>query len=138
MLRSFVLGGCVIASLAGCAISPQPHANTAANTALTSACLAAQLPPCTIANPPDVQERAAEAKAAAMRAEAQRSSDAATKDAVQRSSCLTDVGPRVPLTPDQCAAYVRSYSSKDIDRTGQQTAAGALRMLDPEVTIQQH
>ena len=52
------------------------------NTALAGACLATQLPPCTIAS----SASAKEAKAASVRAGAQREANAASKDAAQRSS----------------------------------------------------
>jgi hypothetical protein len=63
------------------------------------------LPPCTVATPQDVKEQRLEAKAEATRADAQRSADAYTKNTVERSSCLTDVGPTVPLKPGECVAY---------------------------------
>lgn len=52
------------------------------------------------------------------------------------STCLTSTGSRIPPGPDtRCMAFGRSYSQTDIDQTGQTTAAGALRYLDPSVTI---
>jgi hypothetical protein len=140
MLRSMVIGGCLIATLAACVTdnsqSRKHSPVTAANTALTGACLAADLPPCEIAASSDAKAQAAESKAARTRAEAQRSSDAATKAAVQRSSCLSDTGPRLPVSQDQCATYGRSYSGKELQQTGEVNAGEALRMLDPSVSIQ--
>lgn len=75
------------------------------NTALTAACLATQLSPCTIAPSADAKASAKEAKAASVRAGAQQQANAASKDAAQRSSCLTEDGPRLPVQPSQCSAY---------------------------------
>jgi hypothetical protein len=100
------------------------------------ACLATTLPPCQIATPDDVKAQRNEAKAAATRTEAQRTADATTQDAVQRSSCLTDTGPRLPLSPGQCASYENVYSGKDLERTGRANVAPALQALDPSITVQ--
>jgi hypothetical protein len=96
---------CILATLTACAAGPNTHKDKAINTALTGACLAADLPPCKIATPESARAQRQEAKAAATRVEAQQSANAATKDAVARSSCLTDTGPRLPTSPGQCAAY---------------------------------
>jgi len=107
MLRPLVLGICLVVALTGCIISTTRHTGTpkAVNTALTGACLAAQLYPCAIESTEAEKSKATEAKAAAVRAHAQRDSVAADQDAVRRSSCLTDVGPRLPVSSSQCAAY---------------------------------
>lgn len=136
MFRQFLTGACVLAALGGCVGGPHTHRNNATNAALTGACLATSLPPCQIATPPDTRAQKNEAKAAATRAEAQRTATAATQDAVQRSSCLTDTGPRLPLSPGQCAAYGNSYSGKDLQQTGHENVAPALQTLDPSITIQ--
>lgn len=73
--------------------------------ALTGACLAAQLAPCTIQPSEADKTKATEAKAAAVRAGAQRDSTAANQEAARRSSCLTDTGPRLPVSSAQCATY---------------------------------
>ena len=40
------------------------------------------------------------------------------------------------LAPGECSASAgRSYSKEDVDRTGKTTASGALRLMDPSVTI---
>jgi len=57
-------------------------------------------------------------------------------NAALRSWCLTDTGPRVPLSPGQCAAYGNSYSGKDLQQTGHENIAPALQILDPSITIQ--
>jgi hypothetical protein len=55
---------------------------------------------------------------------------------VQPSACLTSTGSRIPAGADtNCTAMGRSYSRRDIDMTGQTSAAGALRDLDPGLTI---
>jgi hypothetical protein len=61
---------------------------------------------------------------------------ASRRDAVQRSSCLTDTGSRLPPSPGQCAGYGNSYSGKDLEQTGHVNVGPALRTLDPSITIQ--
>ena len=138
MFRQFLTGACLLAALGGCVNGngPYTHKSNATNTALTGACLVTSLPPCEISTPSDVKAQRNEAKAAATRAEAQRTANAATQDAVNRSSCLTETGPRLPLSPGQCASYGNYYSAKDIQQTGHADLAQALRTLDPSVTIQ--
>jgi hypothetical protein len=137
MLRQFATGVCLMVALTACYSSGHnTHTVNTANAALTGACLATDLPPCQISTPPDERAARNEAKAAATRAEAQRTANAATQEAVQRSSCLTDTGPRLPLNPGQCAGYGNSYSGKDLQQTGHENVAAALQTLDPSVTIQ--
>jgi hypothetical protein len=50
-------------------------------------------------------------------------------------SCLKDTGSRVSPGPGECRGIGRSYSSQDIQRTGQTSAAGALSLLDSSVTV---
>jgi hypothetical protein len=97
MLRPLLLGTCFVMGLTGCIITPHPRTTKAVNTALTGACLAAQLSPCTIAPSAAEKSKATEAKAAAVRANAQRDAAAADQDAARRSSCQTDIGPRLPV-----------------------------------------
>jgi hypothetical protein len=97
----------LLALLTACVSGPYPQRNKSVNSALTSACLVAQLAPCTIAASADAKASANEAHAASVRATAQQKADAASKDAVQRSSCLTETGPRLPVQPSQCSAYVQ-------------------------------
>src|SRR5581483_8049088 len=101
MLKPLLLGTCSAVALTGCFIS-QPHsqAEKNVNTALTAACLAAHLSPCTIE--PSAADKA---KAAALRDKAQRDSTAADEDAARRASCLTDTGPRLPVSSKECAKY---------------------------------
>jgi hypothetical protein len=115
MLRPLLLGTCLAVALTGCFSITQPrnHAEKTVNTALTAACLAARLAPCIIEPSAADKSKAAEAKAAALRGRAQRESTAADEDAALRSSCLTDVGPRLPVSSSQCAAYGMTYSGND-------------------------
>ncbi len=50
-------------------------------------------------------------------------------------SCLTSTGSRITAGPDSCSAWGRTYSRTDIDQTGKTTLAGALRSLDPSITV---
>ena len=53
----------------------------------------------------------------------------------QNPSCLTETGSRITTGKPNCLAVGRSYSSADIDRTGETTAADALGKLDPSITV---
>jgi hypothetical protein len=53
--------------------------------------------------------------------------------AAARAGCVTDTGSRIPGA--ECSGPGRSYSQTDIANTGQTTAADALRLLDPSVTV---
>ena len=106
MLNPLLLGTCLAVVLTGCAIrTPVDHTEKVVNSALTGACLAVQLAPCTIETSEGDKTTTTEAKAAAVRARAQRDSTAADQDAARRSSCLTDTGPRLPVSSGQCAIY---------------------------------
>jgi hypothetical protein len=48
---------------------------------------------------------------------------------------LTETGSRISPAPPKCRGIGRSYSSDDIQRTGQTSAADALGLLDPSVTV---
>ena len=111
MLKPLSLGACLTLTLTGCITDPANlnHTTKVVNTALTGACLAAQLYPCTIQPSEPGKSQATEARAAAVRAKAQRDSVAANEDAVRRSSCLTDTGPRLPVSSSQCANYGTPY-----------------------------
>jgi hypothetical protein len=138
MLRPLLLGICLVTALAACAAGPNAHENKTINTALTGACLAAALSPCKIATQPAEQARNNESKAAATRAKAQQSATAANRDAVARSSCLTDTGPRLPVSAGQCASYGTSYSGDELKAAGSGggNVGVALQNLDPRITIQ--
>jgi hypothetical protein len=115
MLRPLLLGTCLAVALTGCISINEPHnhAEKTVNTALTAACLAAQLSPCMIEPSAADKSKATEAKAAALRGKAQRDSTGADEDAARRSSCLTDIGPRLPVSSSQCATYGTTYSGND-------------------------
>jgi hypothetical protein len=92
--------------LAGCTIvTPHNDTEKIVDTALTGACLAAQLAPCTIEPSAADKTSNKEAKAAAVRAHAQSDATAAEQEAARRSSCLTETGPRLPVSSGQCATY---------------------------------
>ena len=106
MSRALAMAACLLTLLTACVSGPDhQQRNKTINTALTGACLATQLAPCTIAQSADAKASAKEAKAASVRAGAQQAANAASKDAAQRSSCLTDDGPRLPVQPSQCSVY---------------------------------
>lgn len=109
MLKALLLGSCLTVALTGCVTGPNTRTTKAVNTALTGACLAAQLYPCTIESSAAAKSNATEARAAAVRAKAQRDSTAANEEAVHRSSCLTETGPRLPVSSSQCATYGTTY-----------------------------
>jgi hypothetical protein len=51
-------------------------------------------------------------------------------------TCMHDTGTRIKLAPDECSASAgRSYTKEDVDRTGKTSAGGALRLMDPSITI---
>jgi hypothetical protein len=112
-LRPLLLGACLAVALTGCVSEPHNRTTTAVNTALTGACLAARLYPCTIESTQGEKLNETEARAAAVRAKAQRDSTAADEDAARRSSCLSDSGPRLPVNSSQCATYGTTYSGND-------------------------
>ena len=60
---------------------------------------------------------------------------AAAKSAVKDPPCLTQTGTRIPARRKECAAVGRSYTQDQILTTGATTAADALRLLDPSITI---
>jgi hypothetical protein len=49
-------------------------------------------------------------------------------------TCLTETGSRIAGS-SKCRGFGRAYSSADIDRTGQTSAADALALLDPSITV---
>jgi hypothetical protein len=105
MLRPLLLGSCLAVALTGCITEPLNRTTKAVNTALTGACLAAQLWPCTIEPSEADKSKDSETRAAVVRDNAQHDSKAADKDSARRSSCLTDTGPRLPVSSGQCASY---------------------------------
>ena len=105
MSRLPLIGICLAVTLSGCITEPRNRTTTAVNTAMTGACLAARLYPCTPEPSKEEKSKATADKAAAVRADAQRNSTNATQDATLRSSCSTEEGPRLPVSATQCAAY---------------------------------
>jgi hypothetical protein len=106
MLKPLLLGTALAVALAGCTIiTPHNDTEKIVNTALTGACLAAQLAPCTIEPSAADKTSATEAKAAAVRAHAHSDATAVEQEAARRSSCLSDTGPRLPVSSGQCAIY---------------------------------
>ena len=55
------------------------------------------------------------------------------KPETPKAGCTHDTGSRIPRK-DGCAGVGRSYSQDDISRTGQPSAGGALRLMDPSIT----
>ena len=105
MLRLPLIGICLVVTLTGCITAPRNHATKIANTAMTGACLAARLYPCTIEPTAAERSKATEDKAASVRADAQRNSTTVNQDAARRASCSTAEGPRLPVSSSQCADY---------------------------------
>jgi hypothetical protein len=60
---------------------------------------------------------------------------AAAGPTVRNPACLSDTGTRIPDNGTTCSAVGRSYTSNDIKSTGSTTADGALRLLDPAITV---
>ena len=54
--------------------------------------------------------------------------------AAENPTCLTQTGSRI-AGKGKCRGTGRSYSSDDLRRTGDATVGGALRLLDPSITI---
>lgn len=53
--------------------------------------------------------------------------------------CIRDTGSHIPPPKGQCLPVAgNSYSQQDIQQTGATTVGGALRMLDPSVTVGGH
>lgn len=108
MSRALAAAVGLLTLLTACVSGPyHQQRNKTINTALTAACLATQLAPCTIATSADAEASAKETKAASVRAGAQQEANAARRDAAQRSSCLTEDGPRLPVQVSQCTAYAQ-------------------------------
>jgi len=49
--------------------------------------------------------------------------------------CVSQTGSLIPQPAGTCAAFGHTYSHSDIETTGRTTVAGALRDLDPTLTI---
>ena len=42
---------------------------------------------------------------------------------------------RIPAPPGNCAGFGSTYTQEDIEHTGKTTVGGALRELDPTITV---
>jgi hypothetical protein len=49
--------------------------------------------------------------------------------------CVSGTGTTLPARPASCTGPGNTYSSADLQQTGATTLAGALRRLDPDITI---
>jgi hypothetical protein len=50
--------------------------------------------------------------------------------------CPQDTASRIPLRPGECSSVPgRTYSDKDMERTGQTNVGDALQLLDPSITV---
>ena len=55
------------------------------------------------------------------------------------AGCVPETATRIPASnPNTCAGFGHSFSQQDISRTGQADPGGALRMLDPTMTVTGH
>ena len=59
-----------------------------------------------------------------------------TVAAEKNPSCLSQTGSRISVK-GECRGTGRSYTNDDINGTGATTAGGALRLLDPSITVHQ-
>jgi hypothetical protein len=77
------------------------------------------------------------AAALALGACASTSGNAPTKPvtASQPAGCVSDTGSRIPAPPGNCAGFGSTYTQEDIEHTGKTTVGGALRELDPTITV---
>jgi hypothetical protein len=57
------------------------------------------------------------------------------KPVASSSGCTRDTGTRLRRNTDGCPGIGSSYSKDQLFRTGASNPSGALRMLDPSVTI---
>jgi hypothetical protein len=51
------------------------------------------------------------------------------------AGCVADTATRVPVSPQDCAGFGRTWTDQDVKSTGATDAAQALRQLDPTVTV---
>jgi hypothetical protein len=58
----------------------------------------------------------------------------AVSAATVNPTCLTETGSRITGN-SKCRGFGRAYSTEDIQRTGQTSAADALALLDPSITV---
>jgi hypothetical protein len=59
-----------------------------------------------------------------------------TAAAAATRPCPQDSASRIPMRPGECSSSPgRTYSDKDMERTGQTDVGDALQMLDPSITV---
>jgi hypothetical protein len=63
----------------------------------------------------------------------QTQASASAADTAPKSGCMA-TGSRVPRDKNECAAFGRSYSGEDLQRTGHIDTGRALQSLDPSIT----
>jgi hypothetical protein len=51
------------------------------------------------------------------------------------AGCVNQTDSLIPHPGSACTGFGHSYSKTDIDRTGETTVGGALRYLDPTITV---
>ena len=62
--------------------------------------------------------------------------DTRTAAAATARPCPQDTASRIPLRPGECSSSPgRTYSEKDMERTGQTDVGDALQLLDPSITV---
>ena len=69
---------------------------------------------------------------------------ATTKDAgsqavlprsADNAACVSQTATRIPASNENCSRAGRTYTSEDIERTGQTSTADALQLMDPSITV---
>ena len=60
---------------------------------------------------------------------------AARATAPPAAGCVPDTATRIPVKADECAGFGPSFSQAELLRTGARDTAGALRVLDPALSI---
>jgi hypothetical protein len=60
---------------------------------------------------------------------------ATTANVAKNPNCLTETGSNIPAAKSDCREFGRSYTKEDIARTGATSAAGAVGLLDPSITV---
>jgi hypothetical protein len=64
-----------------------------------------------------------------------KSSEAQAAARASDQHCGSESASRIPSNGTSCRTAGRSYSSEDIDRTGKTSAAEALAVLDPAISV---
>jgi hypothetical protein len=54
---------------------------------------------------------------------------------IARAGCVHQTGSRISQASPACSGPGRTYSQTDIANTGESTAADALALLDPSITV---